>query len=178
MVLSESDKREVAAMFDAFADRMGPGRQYMTPEEKALDVLVQYIGPRIQPGADAFAYRMGPGRQVISPEEKLVGGVLETILVPSKRKKAMTKFNRAVKEGMKIIKSSSSYGKKGTFSNSKKAFSAVTKTVSKARKGGKLPIKGVLRKVALKAKAIIGKKRISEFMSGRGQTKRRNPFAR
>jgi len=157
MVLSESDKREVAAMFDAFADRMGPGRQYMTPEEKALDVLVQAIGPRIQPAADAFAYRMGPGRQVISPEEKLVGGVLETILVPSKRKKAMTKFNRAVKEGMKIVKSSSSYGKKGTFSNSKKAFSAVTKTVSKARKGGKLSAKGVLRKVGQKAASILKK---------------------
>ena len=157
MVLSDSDKREVAAMFDAFADRMGPGRQYMSPEEKALDVLIQYVGPRVQPAADAFAYRMGPGRQVISPEEKVVGGVLETILVPSKRKKAMTKFNKAVKEGMKIVKSSSSYGKKGTFSNSKKAFSAVTKTVSKARKGGKLAVKGVLRKVGQKAKQILGK---------------------
>jgi hypothetical protein len=58
---------------------------------------------------------------------------------------------------MKIVKASSSYGKKGTISNSKKAFSAVTKSVSKARKGGKLAVKGVLRKVEQKAKQILGK---------------------
>ena len=158
MVLSDADKREIAAMFDAFADRMGPGRQYMTPEEKALDVLVQAIGPRILPAVDAFAYRMGPGRQVISPEERLVGGIIETALVPSRRKKAMSNFNKAVKEGMKIIKASSSYGKKGVIRDSKKAFSAVTKTVSKARKGAKLPKKGALRKVAIKARSILLKK--------------------
>jgi hypothetical protein len=167
MALSQSDKREIAAMFESFSQRMGPGRQYMTPEEKALDVLVQAIGPRLGPAADAFAYRMGPGRQVIDPGERIVGGIIETALVPSKRKKAMTKFNKAVKEGMKIVKSSSSYGKKGTISNSKKAFSAVTKAVSKARKGGKTPVKGVLRKVALKAKQIIGKERLSRFMAGK-----------
>jgi len=157
MALSQSDKREIAAMFESFSERMTTGRQYMTPEEKALDVLVQAIGPRIGPGADAFAHRMGPGRQVIDPGERIVGGIIETALVPSKRKKAMTKFNKAVKEGMKIVKSSSSYGKKGAISNSKKAFSAVTKTVSKARKGGKLVAKGVLRKVGQKAKQILGK---------------------
>lgn len=167
MVLSNADKREIAAMFDAFSERMTTGRTIMSPEEQALDVLAQAIGPRVGPAIDAFSYRMGPGRQVISPEERLVGGIIETALVPSKRKKAMTKFNRAVKEGMKIAKSSSSYGKKGTISNSKKAFSAVTKTVAKARKGGKAPVKGVLRKVFLKAKGIIGKERLSRFMKGK-----------
>ena len=157
MVLSDADKREIANMFEAFAERMGPGRQYMTPEEKALDVLVQAIGPRIGPAAEAFAYRMGPGRQVVPFPEQVVGAAIETALVPSRRKKAMTKFNRAVKEGMKIVRKSSSYGKKGTISNSKKAFSAVTKAVSKARKGAKLPKKGVLRSVQSKAKSILGK---------------------
>ena len=158
MVLSASDKEEIAAMFESFAERMGPGRQYMTPEEKALDVLVQAIGPRIQPAAEAFAYRMGPGRQVIDPGERIVGGIVETALVPSKRKKAMTKFNRAVKEGMKIVKQSTSYGKKGTINNSRKAFSAVNKVISKVNTGKKITAKGVLRKVALKAKKIIGKR--------------------
>ena len=156
MVLSAADKREIADMFNAFAERMGPGRQYMTPEEKALDVLVQAIGPRIGPAAEAFAYRMGPGRQVVDPAEQIFGAAFETALVPSKRKKAMTKFNKAVKEGMKIVRSSSSYGKKGAISNSKKAFAAVTKAVSKARKGAKLPKKGVLRKVQSHAKGILG----------------------
>jgi len=167
MALSQSDKREIAAMFESFSQRMGPGRQYMTPEEKALDVLVQAIGPRLGPAADAFAYRMGPGRQVIDPGERIVGGIIETALVPSKRKKAMTKFNKAVKEGMKIVKSSSSYGKKGTIGNSKKAFSAVTKAVSKARKGGKTPVKGILRKVALKAKKILGTGKPGTYILGK-----------
>jgi len=166
MALSQSDKREIAALFESFSERMTTGRQVVSAEEQALEILAKALAPTV----------MGP--RFVPLEERAVGAVLETAFIPSKRKKAMTKFNRAVKEGMKIVKASSSYGKKGTFTNSKKAFSAVTKTVSKARKGGKLPIKGVLRKVALKAKAIIGKKRISEFMSGRGQTKRRNPFAR
>jgi len=89
------------------------------------------------------------------------------VTAPMIRKKAMTKFNRAVKEGMKIVKSSTSYGKKGTIRDSKKAFSAVTKAVSKARKGGKAPKKGILRKVATKAKQIIGKERLSRFMAGK-----------
>jgi len=78
-------------------------------------------------------------------------------VITKTRKKTMTKFNRAVKEGMKIVKASTSYGPKGIINNPKKAFSAVTKAVSKARRGAKLPIKGVLRAVAKKANAILGK---------------------
>ena len=145
MVLSAADKREIADMFNAFAQRMGPGRQVISAEEQALEILAKAIHPTV----------VGP--RYVPLEEQAVGAVIETALVPSKRKKAMTKFNKAVKEGMKIVRSSSSYGKKGTISNSKKAFAAVTKSVSKARKGAKLPKKGVLRKVGQKAKSILGK---------------------
>jgi len=144
MALSESDKREIAAMFESFSQRMGPGRQVISAEEQALEVLAKAIYPTV----------VGP-RFVPFPEQ-VVGAAIETAIVPSRRKKAMTKFNKAVKEGMKIVRSSNSYGKKGTISNSKKAFAAVTKSVSKARKGGKLPKKGVLRKVQSKAKGILG----------------------
>jgi len=145
MALSQSDKREIAAMFESFSERMGPGRQVISAEEQALEILAKALAPTVT------------GPRYVPLEERAVGAVLETAFIPTKRKKAMTKFNKAVKEGMKIVKSSSSYGKKGTFSNSKKAFSAVTKTVSKARKGGKLAVKGVLRKVGQKAKSILGK---------------------
>ena len=144
MVLSAADKREIADMFNAFAQRMGPGRQVISAEEQALEILAKAIHPTV----------VGP--RYVPLEEQAVGAVIETALVPSKRKKAMTKFNKAVKEGMKIVRLSSSYGKKGTISNSKKAFAAVTKSVSKARKGAKLPKKGVLRKVQSKAKGILG----------------------
>tara|TARA_Y100000310_G_C20186094_1_gene580354 strand:- start:29 stop:586 length:558 start_codon:yes stop_codon:yes gene_type:complete len=157
MALSKADKEEIAAMFNAFADRMGSGQQSRPAERLVYDTLTGQVIPAIQPTADAFSYRMGAGAQVVPIPERLVGGALETALVPSRRKKAMTKFNRAVKEGMKIVKASKSYGKKGTISNSKKAFAAVTKTVSKANKGAKLSPRGVLRKVGQKAGAILKK---------------------
>jgi hypothetical protein len=149
MVLSASDKREIAAMFQSFSEFQRPP---MRPEDILLQAALDYATPRVTSGAQAFTERMTTGRQAVSGPEQ----VLETLLVPTKRKKAMTKFNKAVKAGMKIVRSSSSYGKKGTISNSKKAFAAVTKSVSKARKGAKLPKKGVLRKVQSHAKGILG----------------------
>jgi len=145
MVLSQRDKEEIAAMFEAFSERMTTGRQVRTPEEVVFEKVAQAIYPTV----------VGP--RFVPLGERVVGAAIETALVPTKRKKAMTKFNRAVKEGMKIVKASSSYGKKGRISNSKKAFSAVTKAVSKVKRGGKLPVKGVLRKVGRKAKEILGK---------------------
>lgn len=88
-------------------------------------------------------------------------------IITKTRKKAMTKFNRAVKEGMKIVKASTSYGKKGTINNPKKAFSAVTKAVSKINRGKGLTAKGILRKVGQAAIKIIGKERLSRFMKGK-----------
>ena len=155
MVLSAADKREIANMFNAFADRMGPGQQSRPVERFVYDYTTGTVLPAIGGAAQAFTQTAPIGIQ--RPEDILLAQALETVIVPTKRKKAMTKFNRAVKEGMKIVRSSTSYGKKGTIANSKKAFSAVTKSVSKARKGGKLAKSGVLRKVQQKAKQILGK---------------------
>jgi len=147
MVLSEADKREIADMLNMFAERMTTGRQVKTAEEQALEIVARAMAPTV----------LGP--RFVPLEEQVIGAAIETAIVPTRRKKAMTKFNKAVKEGMKIVRSSNQYGKKGTISNGKKAFSAVTKAVSKARKGAKLPKKGVLRRVQSKAKAILGKVR-------------------
>jgi hypothetical protein len=43
---------------------------------------------------------------------------------------------------MKAVKKSTSYGKKGTINNAKKAFSAVNKVASKLNKGKKVSTKG------------------------------------
>jgi len=166
MVLSNADKREIAAMFESFSQRIGPQGQQSRPVERFVyDYTTGTVLPAIGGAAQAFTQATPIGIQ--RPEDILLAQALETVIVPSKRKKAMTKFNRAVKEGMKIVRASSSYGKKGAISNSKKAFSAVTKSVAKARKGGKAPKTGVLRKVFLKAKGIIGKERLSRFMAGK-----------
>ena len=174
MVLSAADKREIAAMFQAFSERMTTGQQSRPVERLVYDYTTGTVMPGIESGALAFTERMTTGRQAVPFPEQVVGAAIETALVPSKRKKAMTKFNKAVKEGMKIVKASKSYGKKGTISNGKKAFSAVTKAVSKARKGAKLPKKGVMRSVQSKAKSILGTIRKGAKKAGvpRGRTKR------
>ena len=71
------------------------------------------------------------------------------------RKKAKSKFNKAVSAGMKAAKASTSYGKKGTINNAKKAFTAVTKTASRINKGGKVAKKGVQRKIGLAIKKVL-----------------------
>ena len=71
---------------------------------------------------------------------------------PVRRK---TKFNKAVSAGMKTVKASTSYGKKGTINNAKKAFAAVTKTASKINKGAKVAKSGITRKIGLAVKRIL-----------------------
>ena len=86
-----------------------------------------------------------------------LGGVTSEVQKESRKqaRKVTTKFNKAVREGMKVVRASTSYGKKGTINNAKKAFTAVTKTVSKVRRGLKMPKKGITRKIALAAKRIL-----------------------
>ena len=86
-----------------------------------------------------------------------LGGVTSEVRKEGRKqaRKVTTKFNKAVREGMKVVRASSSYGKKGTINNAKKAFTAVTKTVSKVRRGLKMPKKGITRKIALAAKRIL-----------------------
>ena len=59
-----------------------------------------------------------------------------------KAKKKVSSFNRAVSKGMKTIKASTSYGKKGVISNSKAAFKTATKQASAAFRGKKAPKSG------------------------------------
>jgi len=63
-------------------------------------------------------------------------------LPPFVAKKKSSKFNLAIKKGMAAIKRSNSYGKKGIINNAKKAFSTVTKTVSRLMRGKKVSSKG------------------------------------
>ena len=143
MALSRKDKEEIAAMFEAFSERLTTGRQVKTAEEQALEVIAKALAPTVT------------GPRFVPLEEQVFGKVFESIVVPSKRKKIMSGFNKSVSAGMSAIKKSSSYGKRGSISNSKKAFAAVTKTVSRLAKGGKTPKSGIRRKIALAAKPVM-----------------------
>lgn len=80
-----------------------------------------------------------------------IGGL--SFPTPKKRKKSA--FNKAVSKGMSVIKASTSYGKKGTINNAKKAFSVVTKTASAINKGGKVAKSGIRRKLGLAIRKIL-----------------------
>ena len=74
-------------------------------------------------------------------------------------KRKPSAFNRAVKRGMSILKSSTSYGRKGTLNNAKKAFSAVTKVASGVSRGRKAPKSGIRRKLHTAMSKILPKKK-------------------
>ena len=71
------------------------------------------------------------------------------------RKKTVSKFNKAVKIGMATVKKSKSFGKPGTFSNSKKAFATVTRVASRLNKGRKAPKTGIRGKIARAIRGIL-----------------------
>jgi len=66
---------------------------------------------------------------------------------PEIRKRVMSKFNKAVKTGMAVVKKSTSYGGKGKIKPAKKAFSVVVKLASARRRGKKAPKSGIRRKI-------------------------------
>jgi hypothetical protein len=76
-------------------------------------------------------------------------------VAPAIRKRAVSKFNKAVSKGMKIVKGSTSYGKKGTINNAKRAFSAVTKVVSLKKRKKKAPKRGIRAKIYQGIKGIL-----------------------
>ena len=172
MPLTAQDKQEIAAIVDRVMMKYREGEAIADPTQNLLQSALEGLQAQQRLQALGSRFQASPGIQ--RPGDVLISEAISTALVPSKRKKAMTKFNRAVKEGMKIVKASKSYGKAGTISNGKRAFSAVTKAVSKARKGGRLPKKGVLRSVQSKAKSILGTIRKGAKKAGvpRGRTKR------
>jgi len=82
--------------------------------------------------------------------------VRQTLSLTQKRKvKTKSKFNKAIAAGMKTVKASTSFGKKGIISSPKKAFSAVVKTASGIKRGGKVAKSGIKRKIGLVIRKIL-----------------------
>ena len=69
-------------------------------------------------------------------------GPVRPLGTPVRQQKRKSTYNTAVSKAMKAIKKSTSYGKRGVLNNPKKAFGFVARTVSKLRKGKKVPSKG------------------------------------
>ena len=96
------------------------------------------------PGQDLLAAAAERGRMDRIRFENALAQ-LTAVTIPKAKKRSKSNFNKMVSLGMKKIKASTSYGKKGTINNAKKAFSAVTKAASAVTSGKKLPKSGVKR---------------------------------
>jgi len=145
----------------------------------AAKVAVRAIGPlatRAAPAVAGFnpaltgaalglgALQTQPGQQLLDLAEERgrmdrirFEQALTDLTVSTKKKSARTKskFNKMVSSGMKTLKASTSYGKKGVLSSPKKAFSVVTKTASRINKGGKVAKSGIKRKLGLLMRKIL-----------------------
>jgi hypothetical protein len=120
------------------------GRQAVAPTARAGLGLARR-NPLAATGLGALAaYEAGLLEPLEQPFEQAVMAVDEAVVQrpERRRKKRRTQFNKAVSEGMKAVKKSASYGKKGTINNARKAFTQVTKVASKLNKGQKVPVKG------------------------------------
>jgi hypothetical protein len=65
------------------------------------------------------------------------------------KSRTKSKFNKFVSAGMKSIKASTTYGKKGVINAPKKAFKAVVSAASAVNKGKKMPKSGLKRKLMM-----------------------------
>ena len=135
---------------DKIADLAAQGYEVLAPAGPALREYGAGVAER---ALDPETYQ--PDRPFPAPRARDV--LFEGITKGRKKKK--TKFNLAISKGMSIIKNSTSYGKKGTINNAKKAFSAVTKVASAVNKGRKAPKAGIKRKLHSAISKILPKKK-------------------
>ena len=120
----------------------------------------QVVAPAAQQYAAGVAERAMDPQSFMLPEGPTQAEQLGFRLPSSKpRRKIASKFNQAVKRGMAIVKGSTSYGKKGTINNAKKAFTAVTKAASAVNKGRKAPKSGIRKKLHTAMSKILPKKK-------------------
>jgi len=144
---------------------IGRGAMSLTPRVASAGAgLVQANPVAAGIGLGLGALQTDPGQQLLDMaaergrsdrvrfEQAITDLELKTI--PAAKKRSKSRFNKMVSVGMKQAKASTSYGKKGTINNAKKAFSAVTKAASAAIGGKKLPKSGIKRKFMMAMRKI------------------------
>jgi len=102
----------------------------------------------IQPAVDPVLELTAPGRQelfeTMQPRPApFIPGVIEQF----RPKRKASAFNKAVSQGMRAVKKSTSYGGKGVIKPAKKAFSVVVKLASAKKKKKKAPKSGIRRRI-------------------------------
>ena len=83
----------------------------------------------------------GMQEEVNVARDQFIAALVPTAKKAKKKKRSV--YNQAVSKAMKAVKASTKGGSRGTLSNAKKTFGQVSKTVSRAKKGGKIGATGV-----------------------------------
>ena len=130
------------------------GLARVTPAALVADLLIRQEDALIARGIDVASPLIG---QAIAPVTQPFTEQFTAFSTPAKVERAArappkkkSRFNRAVSAGVKALKNSASYGKKGILTNAKAAFTTATKAASARSKGKKSPKAGPA-KVAYKA---------------------------
>ena len=137
----------VLARSPALQTAAATGLGRITPAALAADLLIRQEQALLARGAEMAA----------APLAAQFSDAFTSLSTPTKvertaraKPKKQSRFNKAVSSGLKALKSSASYGKKGVISNAKAAFRTATKAASARSKGKKMPKSGPSR-VAYKA---------------------------
>lgn len=107
------------------------------------DPLRQYVGG-VKRRTREFLADPGGAFEEMAQERREFQERFPTIRATARKPSS---FNKAVSKGMKAIKNSTSYGKKGKISPAKKAFALVVKLASAKKKKKKAPKSGIRRKI-------------------------------
>ena len=113
--------------------------------KQLLDQGYEIVREEVAPPVSQFLQE-----QVFTPEAAVRARQVGTIQQPTFMRKITrgpSKFNKAVRAGMKAIKTSTSYGGKGKIKPAKKAFTLVTKLASAKKKKKKAPKSGIRRRI-------------------------------
>jgi len=105
--------------------------------EPGVTAVRERVDPILEEAAQmtTTAYPTGPGISALP------------FTLPVFKKRTPSAFNKAVSAGMKVIKKSTSYGKKGTIKPAKRAFSVVVKLAAAKKKKKKAPKSGIRRRI-------------------------------
>lgn len=144
----------------------GPAAARLTPAALVADLLIRQEDALLARGVDVASPLIG---RAISPATEPFTDAFMSFSTPAKveaaakqpkaKPKKKSTFNKMVSSGVKAIKASTSYGKKGRITNPKAAFKAATQAASKAIRGKKAPKSGPA-KVAYTASKKIYKDEI------------------
>ena len=134
------------------------GAARLTPAALAADLLIRQEDALLARGVQLAAPQVE--QALLDPIQSNIkdftsiatpGGVERKARAKPKQK---SRFNRAVSSGLKALKASTSFGKKGKISNAKAAFKTATKAASARVKGKKAPKKGPARVAYMAAKKV------------------------